>query len=506
MRKRIALGLSTGGFAVAVSAALIASTGVTAPLAARNAGSHQVFGLAQGVQPAPPAEGPGAPDQTAGTTSPAAKAPSVAAAGGSIAYLTQRYGVSQAEARRRLELQQRSTAIAESLAQRFPDQFGGLWLDQAEGGVLKANMTDPAKLTGVADVKPVKAKWSLRQLQRAADEVAAAVGADNVATAVDPVSNQVVVRAGGRLSTSDPGLAAAVTASDGAARVETTTAQQFEPKSCDPLRCGQAPLRAGIRLDIPRDDGTVGGCSVGLRLRSAVTDRQFVLTAGHCVVSPTHTHVDNTWHQWLGPRLPVSVESSDTRLAENDPSTGRDYAVMPFRDDARPLWFGGDIRTRTQYPNVINYQGHDDLRVTGFTPFASVVVGSVVCASGSGYTPAPGEPIVDSGAGVGYVPGTHCGEVTGKGSMINVRICARRGDSGGPLFTEADGKVLGILSGGDPRNGACVSGDTETNSYAPISTILDRVNSRTSGAYNFELAPSGSVPGPAPTRLPPSRG
>jgi streptogrisin C len=227
--RRFALGLSAAGFAVVLGAALIASTGIAAPLTARNASSQQVFGLARGAQPAPPADGSGVPGQPAGATSQAAPGPSVVTASGSIAYLTQRYGVSQAEARRRLELQQRSTAIAESLAQRFPDEFGGVWLDQAAGGVLKANMTDPAKLTGVADVKPVKAKWSLRQLQRAAGEVAAAVGADQVTTAVDPVSNQVVVRAGGRLSAGDSRLAAAVSASNGAARVETVGAQQFEP-------------------------------------------------------------------------------------------------------------------------------------------------------------------------------------------------------------------------------------------------------------------------------------
>ena len=76
-----------------------------------------------------------------------------------------------------------------------------------------------------------------------------------------------------------------------------------------------------------------------------------------------------------------------------------------------------------------------------------------------------------------------------------MRICARPGDSGGPLFTEADGKALGILSNGDPGQGACTN-PNERNSYAPISTILERVNARSGGKLRVRLATSGPAAGP----------
>jgi streptogrisin C len=222
------------------------------------------------------------------------------------------------------------------------------------------------------------------------------------------------------------------------------------------------------------------------------------------VLGATHSHVDETWHDYLGKRHPVSVEDADTRLTENDPALGRDYAIMRFQDkSAEAFWSGTD----QDEPNVLSYARDARLKFTGFTPLSAVQVGWVVCAAGSGYTPRPGEAFVDSGAGAGYVPGIHCGEITSKGNTISARICARKGDSGGPLFTEADGKVLGILSGGDSRSGACVAGDNETNFYAPISTILDRVNARTAGAYDFTMAPVpgrqlSPAPGPNVTRRP----
>ena len=502
MRRRIVLGISAGGVAAALAATLIASTGSVAPSAVKGGGSGIVLDAAQETQAAQPAQSTSPSGAPVGRERPAAStaapSPSVSTALGSITYLTQRYGVSQTEAERRLALQQQSTAVAGLLAQRFPDEFGGLWLDQS-AGVLKANMTDPAKLTGVVDpaqVKGVKAIRSLRQLGSAADGIAAAVGPDNIATVIDPVTNQVVVRTGAQLSISDPRLTAAVAATQGAARIDTTTGMQPAQLKCNPNYCSGPPM-LGMRLDIPRVDTTVGGCSVGMPLRSAVSGALYVLTAGHCVLGTTHAHRDLTWHQYLGPRYPVSIEDTNALLAENNPSLGHDYAIMPFQDaSARARWLGlgeGEAESRTYFT------GQGPLRITGFTPLASIQVGWVVCARGSGYTPKPGEPIVDSGAGAGYVPGTHCGEITGKSDTITVRICARRGDSGGPLFTEADGKVLGILSGGDPRSGPCVPGDTETNFYAPISRILDRVNSRTGTDYRFELALSAGLPIPPAT-------
>jgi streptogrisin C len=378
-----------------------------------------------------------------------------------------RYKVNEKEAERRLTLQASSATLAAQLAAQHPAEYAGMWLDQAGGGVLRVAMTDPSLVPARPGVVAVQAQRSLALLESQARDLAAANPGAQVY--VDQASNQVKVQ----------------------------PLPEFVLK-CDPLHCAEAPLRGGIRIDIPRDTGTVGGCTTGLLVWSKVLGKLYSLTAGHCVVGGVHTHRDDAWHDFLGLHQAVSIEDTDTRLAENDFTIGRDYAVMPFQPGAEAFWFAADARKTSPPSQIVLYKGGAKT-ITGYLPVGSIQTGWVVCASGSGYTPGPNDPpYVDSGAGVGYVPGTHCGEVTSVGARIAVRICARKGDSGGPLYTEADGKALGILSGGDERSGACVPGDTETNLYAPISTILDRVNSRTSNAYGFVLFPA-PLP-PIPTR------
>ncbi|MBM0236494.1 trypsin-like serine protease, partial [Micromonospora sp. ATA32] len=249
-------------------------------------------------------------------------------------------------------------------------------------------------------------------------------------------------------------------------------------------------------------NGTVGGCSVGFNVR-ARTGAYYLLTAGHCVVGARHTHVDSTWHQYLGPKVPVGVESTSPVLAQN--AYPNDYAVMPYQAGAFSRW--AYPRRVTDPRSLVTYwcvpdnphcgaQGSRDVAITGYVAQSAIQVGWVVCATGSAYTPKAGETYVDSGAGAGYLPGTRCGEITGKGSGgIDVRICARPGDSGGPLFTESDGKALGILSHGTPGQGPCSNPD-ENNSYAPVSTILDTVNAKTGGTLGFQLATWGPLLGP----------
>ena len=58
-------------------------------------------------------------------------------------------------------------------------------------------------------------------------------------------------------------------------------------------------MRGGIRLDVPRNDGTVGGCTTGFNLTVGVRDA-YVLTAGHCVVGGRRG-------RWTGPGISSSA-------------------------------------------------------------------------------------------------------------------------------------------------------------------------------------------------------
>jgi hypothetical protein len=458
----------------------------------------------------------GGPASAGASTGPGTRVPTattLVAASESIAYLRKRYGLSEAEAVRRIELQQASTDLAAKLAETFPQEYAGMWLDQAAGGVLKVGMTAPEKLApavaGFADassVRAVPAKQSLRKLTETAQQIAADLGvAPGGAVAVDVPGNSVVVTTGDTVRADHPRLAALLAAKG--ARVQASEQGDTVEKSCDPLHCAQAPMRGGIRLDVPRDDGTVGGCTAGFNLRSATTGALYVLIAGHCVRGGRHTRVDDTFHEFLGARIPVNLEDTGTAgLVEHDPANARDYAILPYAQGAQAFWWTpGPRQLPGAVVSTVNYrcpggcEGSHDVRITGHVPFASIQVGWVVCASGAGYTPEPGETYVDSGAGRGYVPGTRCGEITGKDSRIIVRICARPGDSGGPLFTEADGKALGILNTGDPGSGACTNA-AERNWYMPVSTILDRANSANGGVLDLRLL-TAPVLKPPPPRL-----
>jgi streptogrisin C len=110
----------------------------------------------------------------------------------------------------------------------------------------------------------------------------------------------------------------------------------------------------------------------------------------------------------------------------------------------------------------------------------------------------------DSGAGQDYLVGTRCGKVldddnntqnTLQGVDIKTDICARKGDSGGPLFSQLDHTAYGILEGNlQSRSGPCESG--EFNNYIPLSTIYSTVdywrNSGWTGGTTFRVITSAN--------------
>jgi streptogrisin C len=172
-----------------------------------------------------------------------------------------------------------------------------------------------------------------------------------------------------------------------------------------------------------------------------------------------------------------------------------DYALMPYADRATAdTWLGGAeyhnlvleyCRNDTVMDNDANTPcsggnaGRDGrIPVTNVGTPAGVFDGRVVCATGAGASSVDYTDAVDSGAGAGYKPGTRCGIITGQSyGAVDTDICARAGDSGGPLFDEATGSAIGILEGNtQDRSGPCQAG--ESNNYIPLSTIFDSVNGK----------------------------
>jgi streptogrisin C len=149
-------------------------------------------------------------------------------------------------------------------------------------------------------------------------------------------------------------------------------------------------IHGPLRLDISRDDGTVGGCTSGFNVRSGSSI--FVLTAGHCVGSARHTHHDTATHE--GHPL---VEEYEPLVNTTYPT---DYAIMPFRSSALGTWFNHTaLRSNVDAYCPGGCDGSHDVPITGYVDYSAIQVGWVVCAAGAGYTPKPGENYVDSGTG-----------------------------------------------------------------------------------------------------------
>lgn len=436
----------------------------------------------------------------------------------SITYLMQTYGVSEREALRRLELQNDASKLEETLKREAAGEYGGMWLDQEGGGKLVVAMTKPSAAARYVRTMPDHANVEVRTVQNslaalrsARDRISEQVGAGRDAVylpAVSETENRVVVWERAWLKEKKAGVSTLAQAEDRAfdaepGLVSTRTLQKPTPYAvdlgyCHPLHCtNHGPMRGGLRLDMRRDDGTVGGCTSGFNLRTtggAFPGVPWVLTAGHCMATKTN----NVPTQHNGE--PVVNQHG---IEKN--SYPYDYAAVQYVDAAAATKWLESQPDRNVVLKYCRNGGNDsstlcgpqetsrNQSITEVTPLAEIKAGAIVCASGSGSSEVDYPDSVDSGAGAGYLVGTRCGRVLSTDVGINTDVCARAGDSGGPLFSQVDKAALGILEGSQQsRSGPCQPG--ELNNYAPISTILEDLSARQASGgsvFNVITTPQG---------------
>jgi len=423
-------------------------------------------------------------------------------------YLMTKYGVSDAEAMRRMQLQWQVPRLDKKLSERFPHDYGGIWIDQAGGGIARVGMTNPALLTdgslsGFSDKKhitAVKVQYSLQQLEETSAKLDHNLGAGlgrPINTSIDVPHNVVVLAEIGKSPTALGKLPKLENSSiadqfvvhrhvDGDLKIGDVKQSQasktsIEPnRTCDPITCGPS-MRGGLRLNVTRDDGTVGGCTNGFNVTrldqndSSTVD--YMLTAGHCVLGDRHSGVQHTTHN--GIEVGKEVEGT----AFEDDSYPLDFALMPYEtNDIRDYWLNESVHQHQILSTCVSSAGgciDGDLLDSGsYEQLPSV--GTVMCATGSSSTSSEGP--------AGWVDGTRCGEVeSGGDGGIRTNICSRKGDSGGPLFWEAGGggyaTVAGILHDGTDTNSA-TCGSNEYSDYAPWGTIHSWLNQMQPG-YDF---------------------
>jgi streptogrisin C len=362
--------------------------------------------------------------------------------GATIEYLTKEYGITTAEAMRRLELQRTSALLDEELQKSYPDSYGGMWLDHDNGGVLVVGATDPAVIQAAlreapdyAHMRVNRVARSLAFLQASAAKIMAVEGAVrreqtgddppettfDVIASVDEVTNTVLVTGPHASKYSSGGLEQAHTLSAGTVTLSTAWPSVIDD-ACYIRGC-EKPMRGGVQLQLYQSlSGSAGGnCTNGFNVRSS-NGWQWTVTAGHCLKNANYTRHNGSW---------VGAERWDTFVGTH---YGYDGAILPYVVtggvnyatywlSGRPDYYVFATGVSSAYP------------IRGMYTYSQIKVGWAACHTGAGYN------------------GTRCGRVVGKDGSIRMSFATQNGDSGGPLFSQVDQRAYGILKGHSGTSG-----------------------------------------------------
>ncbi|MCA2211285.1 S1 family peptidase [Jidongwangia harbinensis] len=286
-----------------------------------------------------------------------------------------------------------------------------------------------------------------------------------------------------------------------------------DQRSCQLLNCGPT-VRGGMRMHIRRDpdhqqNGRRGSCTVGFTVRGS-DGWAYLLAAGHRVEGPGpkrqyayHAGLPLAWEK-AAPGYDEHDQNAppDAAYFMNEPGgTFHDYALMPFQTDGMNwsgYWLNGRggnnlVGASCTTPSSRPCSG-DTYAISGVRTREQIVPGTVACATGTG-------TIYPDSAG--YQWGSRCGEIKAKnmedyflqgnsGHGVKVDICSRKGDSGGPLFSQLDSKAYGVLSGGPPRSEPCDPAHPQEYSvYTSLSHDLQEAARRTNKSYNVITTANG---------------
>ena len=346
-------------------------------------------------------------------TGPAAYTPAIRIL--AVRAMSEKLGVSTADATARLAALGDRTLAATALEQALGARTAGSYLDRASGELV-VDVTDSAAGHSVtmAGARPRLVSRSMAQLRRVQDALAASGAVPGTSWAVDAASNAVTVQISSAAD-ADPrtaGWVRALADYGDAVRVEHTDAG-FTTQS---FLGGQAILNA---------NGS-GRCSSAFNaVRGA---ESFVITAGHC------TQAVREWTDGIQP-----IGTSDVVQFP-----GTDFGTIAVDDP-----FALDPR------GAVNDNGQTQ-PITGST---AVPVGGLVCKTGSTTGTTCGT-VLAYDTTVVYPEGT----VTG---LIETDLCTQPGDSGGALF--AGDQAQGLVSGG--TSGSCDQ-QRFVSFFQPINPVL----------------------------------
>jgi alpha-lytic protease prodomain-containing protein/trypsin len=248
---------------------------------------------------------------------------------------------------------------------------------------------------------------------------------------VDPRTNQVSVEYDGAVTDVDLARLTSVTGRYGAAvRVEKVPGR---------LRPTAGSTAGGMAIQTAGTQEWT--CSLGFNVRSKTTGVRYFLTAGHCAAH------SSDWERGSDGEYLGRVESYSY--------PGNDYAAVRYNAD-----------NVTAYGTILLNGEQKQISSSG-----NPTDGESVQRVGTKSVDLVGQ-VLQTSTTVNYDDGSR---LTG---MIKTSLCAKEGDSGGPLF---DGTVaLGITSGGTMLDQPCNSSVSDRRSYyQPVQEALDH--------YGFEV-------------------
>jgi streptogrisin C len=396
----------------------------------------------------------------------------------SVAYLVGTYHVSTADALRRVRLDAESAALGRRLAAALPDEYAGMWLDQRHGGVLvvAATRLDRARsvvrrLPQRGEIRLRTATYSLRDLARIRDTAQARTGAGGYAQ-INPVRDRVEVW------TAHPARTLAALGSATRA-VAVQALPPSTPTACRPAAC-DPPIRAGITIQMADADGRgLQFCSSAFNIQDD-TGALYTSTAGHCFTQ-------------LPGAATITSASTDQIIADRyGPNAATEYTVTPRLDYAIVPIRYPTVWLPAGKPRNIDYFKCGDpspsmcftslnkhrYRIWDIQNYGAMTIGNLVCMSGAS-------------ADLRFVkPGTRCGEITGlPAGGIETNICAKRGDSGSPLFNQVTHTAFGIESSATNVDSPCGPAADQHTFYTALSSALASAHQITGRTYTVITGP-----------------
>jgi hypothetical protein len=403
------------------------------------------------------------------------------------------FNVPAATADRHLEVQARASRadLVGELKDRLGNAYAGVWFDPESGEFVVPAVAGSAR-TGIQselsaaqlaqDFRSPTVAHTWRDLEEAQARIDAGweklvksgmLRSQTMRTSLDPVANSVVVEAASDLASSEQAAIKSLTEDvEVPVELRTVDASQLQvgPAGClEQYRLCDLPLRGGVVI-YPVEGNLA--CSAGFSARSPLTSRRYLLTAGHCVATPT-------W-QW---------RTFDTGPNEGFIGTTEQWQ-FPGKGDWAKIDATGTWADISPWPTQVAFWGQNhNYPIYGET---TSYLNQVVCHAGAN-TGGSCAKVTELNQTVEY---SEDEVIHGLTVATGPELCVGGGDSGGSVFSS--NMAVGLLSGGGQWT-TC-SGEP---GKAPQEMLYQEINWATA-ALGVKIEPTITLSPPTAETLPAS--